>query len=67
MPLGSSGKTQKLSGLTLTSTFNIGAGLHKLGKKVLLIDLDPQASLTTSAGIKQPESSMYDYLKNKKK
>lgn len=50
-----------------TSTFNIGAGLHKLGKKVLLIDLDPQASLTTSAGIKQIESSMYDYLKNTKK
>jgi chromosome partitioning protein len=50
-----------------TSTFNIGAGLHKLGKKVLLVDLDPQASLTTSAGIKQIESSMYDYLKSTKK
>jgi chromosome partitioning protein len=29
-----------------TSTVNIGAGLHQLGKRVLLIDLDPQANLT---------------------
>jgi chromosome partitioning protein len=29
-----------------TSTVNIGAGLHLLGKRVLLIDLDPQANLT---------------------
>ena len=29
-----------------TSTHSIGAGLSKLGKKVLLIDLDPQGTLT---------------------
>jgi len=29
-----------------TSAVNIGAGLHLLGKRVLLIDLDPQSNLT---------------------
>ena len=34
-----------------TSTINIGAGMVELGKKVLLVDLDPQANLTLSLGI----------------
>src|SRR5512139_2795933 len=34
-----------------TTTINIGAGLTRLGKKVLLVDLDPQAHLTYSMGI----------------
>lgn len=34
-----------------TSVINIGAGLAKLGKKVLLIDLDAQANLTQSLGV----------------
>jgi len=29
-----------------TCAINIGAGLNKLGKRVMLIDLDPQAHLT---------------------
>jgi chromosome partitioning protein len=45
-----------------TSTLNIGAGLQQLGKKVLLIDLDPQANLTTSTGIQQGSETIYDYL-----
>ncbi len=34
-----------------TSTLNIGAGLVKKGKKVLVVDLDPQAALTDFLGI----------------
>lgn len=34
-----------------TSAVNIGAGLRQLKKRVLLIDLDPQAHLTYSLGI----------------
>lgn len=33
-----------------TTVINAGAGLAKLGKKVLLVDLDPQANLTYSLG-----------------
>lgn len=40
-----------------TTTLNIGAGLANLKKKVLLIDLDPQASLTHSLGIEPQELS----------
>jgi chromosome partitioning protein len=49
-----------------TSTMNIGAGLAQLGKKVLFIDLDPQANLTAALGVTQVEKSMYDYLKGTK-
>ena len=36
-----------------TSCLNIGAALHKAEKKVLLIDMDAQGSLTKGAGIMQ--------------
>jgi chromosome partitioning protein len=47
-----------------TSTINIGAGLSRLGKKVLLIDFDPQASLSCSLGIESPQYSIYNLLKH---
>ena len=39
-----------------TTTVNLGNGLARNGKKVLLIDLDPQGDLTTSLGFKNPDN-----------
>jgi len=49
-----------------TSTINIGAALANKDKKVLLVDLDPQANLTQSLHIKNPEISIYDNLRGEK-
>lgn len=49
---GGTGKT--------TTSINLGCGLSKLGKKVLLIDLDPQANLTYALGIDLPNLSIAD-------
>ena len=38
-----------------TTTVNLGVGLAHTGKKVLLIDADPQGSLTVSLGVKNPD------------
>lgn len=38
-----------------TTTVNLGVALAKEGKRVLLIDADPQASLTVSMGIPKPD------------
>lgn len=46
-----------------TSAINIGAGLTELGKKVLLIDLDPQANLTISLGIPRQKHTIYEALR----
>jgi chromosome partitioning protein len=46
-----------------TSTINIGAGLVELGKKVLLIDLDPQANLTLSLGIPRQPTTIYEAIR----
>ena len=39
-----------------TTTGNLGIGLVKQGKKVLLIDADPQGSLTASLGYQEPDN-----------
>jgi len=38
-----------------TTTVNLGVGLSREGKRVLLIDADPQGSLTISLGYKNPD------------
>ncbi len=48
---GGTGKT--------TTTLNLGVGLVRQGKKVLLIDTDPQGSLTISLGFPQPDNLDY--------
>lgn len=39
-----------------TTTLNLGAALQAAGKRVLLVDLDPQGNLSVAAGLLQPES-----------
>ncbi len=46
-----------------TSVINIGAGLNKKDKKVLLVDLDPQANLSQSLNIEDPEFHVYGAIK----
>ena len=45
---GGTGKT--------TTTVNLGVGLARAGKKVLLVDADPQGDLTTSLGWNDPDN-----------
>ena len=47
-----------------TTTVNITAALHDLGKRVLLCDFDPQANATSGMGVDKNTASpnVYDLL-----
>lgn len=42
-----------------TTTFNLGKALSLQGRKILIIDIDPQANLSISAGIRDPQLNIY--------
>lgn len=44
------------------STSNIGAGLAMRGKKTLMVDLDPQANLTSSFGVIPEDDNIYQVI-----
>lgn len=46
-----------------TSVASIGAALCSMGRKVLLVDLDAQANLTTSLYADEPTATIYEALK----
>ncbi|GAI71386.1 unnamed protein product, partial [marine sediment metagenome] len=54
---GGTGKT--------TIAMNLGVALASMGKKMLLIDFDPQANLTYSFGIHKPKNTIVEVLQGK--
>lgn len=47
-----------------TTTISLGAALSELGEKVLLIDMDPQGTLSIALGISGVNGTMYDVLRD---
>lgn len=48
-----------------TTTLNLGKALSILGHRVLLVDLDPQGSLTQIAGLESYDQQVYHTLKHR--
>ena len=49
-----------------TTAINLADGLSRNDRKVLLIDMDPQANLSQSLGIDEPDYTIEDWLLQKK-
>lgn len=50
-----------------TTTANLGAALFQLGRRVLLVDMDPQANLTSAVGLNgQAQTSIAEALLDRK-
>ncbi|NJO00475.1 MAG: ParA family protein [Bacteroidia bacterium] len=45
-----------------TTTLNLGKALAMQGRKVLIVDIDPQSNLSVSIGIRNPEVNIYDAI-----
>ncbi|TAH21967.1 MAG: ParA family protein [Cytophagales bacterium] len=45
-----------------TTTLNLGKALALCGKKTLIIDIDPQANLSQSIGVEEPDSHVYQAM-----
>lgn len=45
-----------------TTTLTLGAALAERGRRVLLVDLDPQSSLTMALGVQAVGNSMYEVM-----
>lgn len=45
-----------------TTTINLGAALVERGKRVLLVDLDPQGNASTGLGVDERKATTYDLL-----
>jgi len=46
-----------------TSVVNVGAGMARLGKRTLVVDLDPQENLTQSLGVADDNNNIYGGLR----
>jgi len=55
--------TNQKGGTGKTSiTMNLGVALASIGKKILLVDFDPQANLTYSFGVHRPKNTIVEVL-----
>lgn len=56
--------TNQKGGVAKTTTsYALATGLHNKGYKVLIVDADPQGNLTFTAGVDEPQNTLYDVLK----